>query len=48
MSFIVNGDRPDIPPDWADEPLLFLLRKRFGLTGATFGCGVGICGASAV
>ena len=48
MSFILNGDSHDIPPDWADEPLLFLLREHFGLTGAKFGCGVGICGACAV
>ena len=45
MAFILNGDSHDIPPDWADEPLLFLLREHFGLTGAKFGCGVGICGA---
>lgn len=45
MSFNLNGQTRDIPPDWADEPLLFLLREYFGLTGAKFGCGVGICGA---
>jgi isoquinoline 1-oxidoreductase alpha subunit len=45
MSFKLNGQTRDIPPDWADEPLLFLLREHFGLTGAKFGCGVGICGA---
>jgi isoquinoline 1-oxidoreductase alpha subunit len=45
MSFNLNGQNRDIPPDWADEPLLFLLREHFGLTGAKFGCGVGICGA---
>jgi isoquinoline 1-oxidoreductase alpha subunit len=48
MSFTLNGKSHDIPPDWADEPLLFLLRDHFGLTGAKFGCGVGICGACTI
>lgn len=48
MSFTLNGEIRGIPAGWADEPLLFLLREEFGLTGAKFGCGVGICGACTV
>jgi len=28
-----------------DEPLLWVLRNRLGLTGTKFGCGEGQCGA---
>jgi nicotinate dehydrogenase subunit A len=28
-----------------DTPLLYVLRNEFGLMGARFGCGLGICGA---
>lgn len=48
MSFDLNGETRDIPSDWADDPLLFLLRDHIGLTGTKFGCGVGICGACTI
>ena len=48
MSFNLNGQSLTIPPEWADELLLFLLREHFGLTSAKFGCGVGICGACTI
>jgi len=48
MSFTLNGESRDISSDWTEEPLLFVLREQFGLTGAKSGCGVGICGACTV
>jgi len=32
----------------ADEPLLYVLRNKFHLTGPKFGCGLGQCGACTV
>ena len=48
MPFDLNGETHDIPSDWTDDPLLFLLRDHIGLTGTKFGCGIAQCGACTV
>jgi aerobic-type carbon monoxide dehydrogenase small subunit (CoxS/CutS family) len=48
MWFLLNGKRTEIPPGFADAALLWLLRDRFELHGAKYGCGVGSCGACTV
>ena len=48
MAIELNGVRREVPADWAEETLLNLLRAHFGLLGAKFGCGVGLCGACTV
>ena len=35
----------DVPPD---TPLLWVLRDSLNLTGAKYGCGIGLCGACTV
>lgn len=43
----VNGRAHEVEVD-PDTPLLLVLRNALGLTGAKFGCGVGLCGACTV
>jgi nicotinate dehydrogenase subunit A len=43
----VNGESHDVDVP-ADTPLLEVLRTDLGLTGAKFGCGLGLCGACTV
>jgi isoquinoline 1-oxidoreductase alpha subunit len=47
MQFVVNGARKDYAGD-GDQPLLWYLRDTVRLTGAKFGCGIGLCGACTV
>src|SRR3954465_3250102 len=44
FTFTLNGEPTpiDVPPD---EPLLWVLRDRLGVTGPKYGCGVGVCKA---
>lgn len=48
MRIVLNQQPATIPDEFADEPLLFVLRDHFGLNGPRFGCGVGSCGACTV
>lgn len=46
-SLNVNGTRRSVSAE-PDEPLLWVLRDRLGLTGTKYGCGEGACGACTV
>lgn len=48
MPITLNGVSKDIPAAWRADSLLMVLREYFGLKGAKFGCGVGLCGACTV
>ena len=43
----VNGKQHTLDVD-PQTPLLWVLRDHLGLTGAKYGCGIGVCGACAV
>jgi isoquinoline 1-oxidoreductase alpha subunit len=47
ITLVVNGQEHtlDVSPD---TPLLWVLRDTLGLTGAKYGCGMGLCGACTV
>lgn len=47
MKLTINGREQDWEGDPA-QPLLWMLRDDLGLTGARYGCGIGICGACVV
>jgi nicotinate dehydrogenase subunit A len=44
----VNGAAVKVDVRDRNEPLLYVLRNRLGLTGAKFGCGLGQCGSCTV
>lgn len=46
-SLNVNGGPHEVSAE-PDEPLLWVLRDRLGLTGTKYGCGEGACGACTV
>lgn len=47
IQFTLNGKRTQLRVD-GDRALLWVLRADFGLTGAKYGCGEGLCGACTV
>jgi nicotinate dehydrogenase subunit A len=47
ISFRLNGAPREVAAQ-PDTPLLYVLRNDFGLLGARFGCGMGLCGACVV
>ncbi len=47
-SFTVNGRARTVESSDPDQPLLYVLRNEFDLTGPKFGCGLGHCGACTV
>ena len=48
MQLTVNGTEQRVPDAWRDEALLSTLREYFGLVGARYSCGTGLCGACKV
>jgi isoquinoline 1-oxidoreductase alpha subunit len=48
MRLTVNGKAQRVPEAWRDETLLSTLREYFGLVGARYSCGTGLCGACKV
>ncbi len=46
-SIVVNGEHHEISAD-GNEPLLWVLRDRLGLTGTKYGCGEGACGVCTI
>jgi len=48
MELTLNGARQRVPDAWRDETLLSTLRGYFGLVGARYSCGEGLCGACRV
>ncbi|HMK60452.1 MAG TPA: (2Fe-2S)-binding protein [Dissulfurispiraceae bacterium] len=47
ISLEVNGKKYEVDAA-ADEPLLWVIREKIGLTGTKYGCGIAQCGACTV
>lgn len=47
IDLLVNGERKQVEAE-QDEPLLWILREKLGLTGTKYGCGLGVCGSCTV
>lgn len=47
IEFQLNGKPVSLETD-SDRRLLWVLRTELGLTGAKYGCGIGLCGACTV
>ena len=47
MKLNINGELIDVDVD-VTTPLLWALREQLGLTGTTYSCGIGVCGACTV
>ena len=43
----INGQTQEVDAD-PDTPLLWVLRDSLNLTGAKYGCGIGVCGSCTV
>jgi aerobic-type carbon monoxide dehydrogenase small subunit (CoxS/CutS family) len=48
VKLTINNQTTEVPCDYQDELLLWLLRDGMGLTGTHYGCGVGKCGSCMV
>ena len=48
MQLTVNGRRHEVPAEWQEDSLLWVLREALALTGTKYGCGQGQCGACTV
>ena len=48
MRMTLNVTKQRVPDAWRDETLLSTLREYFGLVGARYSCGMGLCGACKV
>ncbi|MBX3044095.1 MAG: (2Fe-2S)-binding protein [Candidatus Kapabacteria bacterium] len=47
MKLLINGKNTEIKSN-TETPLLWVLRDELGLTGAKYGCGIGVCGTCTV